>query len=122
MDEMMKKATRAALLFSACCLLVWAAVPEWRTVAAGLVLGLAASVSNTFLLRRRVDWIGKVTAMQGPRKMSLGLAGRLATVLLAVMIAKKYPEQFSMPATLSACFIMPFVTLAYAYFLNKRNS
>jgi len=121
MDEVMKKATRAALLFSACCLLVWAVVPEWRTVAAGLVLGLAASLSNAFLLRRRVDWMGKVVTELGPRKMGLGLAGRLATILLVVMVAKKYPEQFSLPTTLIACFLMPFVTLAYAYFLNKRN-
>ena len=121
MDEVMKNATRAALLFAACCLLVWAVVPEWRTIAAGLVLGLAASVSNTFLLRRRVDWMGKVVTELGPRKMGLGLAGRLATILLVVMVAKKYPEQFSLPSTLIACFLMPFVTLAYAYFLNKRN-
>jgi len=122
MDEMMNKAIRVALLFMACCLLVWIVAPEWRTVTAGLAMGVVASVLNALMLRRRVDYIGKMTAEQGPRKMGLGMAGRIATVLLAAMIAHKYPDYFNLPTTLLASFLMPFVMLAYAYFLNKRQS
>jgi ATP synthase protein I len=121
MDEIWKRAIRVTLLFSACCLLIWAVVPEWRTVMAGLLLGAAASMMNALLLRKRVEWIGKAAAEKMPRRAGAGLAGRLATVLLAAMIAHRYPEHFHLPTTLLACFFMPFAALACAYFLNKRQ-
>ncbi|MFD0714899.1 ATP synthase subunit I [Paenibacillus sp. GCM10027626] len=122
MDEMMNKAIRAALLFMACCLIVWGVVPEWRTVMAGMALGVLASVLNALMLRRRVEWIGRMVAEQGSRKVGLGAAGRMAMVLLVAMLAYRYPEYFNLPAALLSCFLMPFVMLAYAFILNKRNS
>ncbi|AJY74567.1 ATP synthase subunit I [Paenibacillus beijingensis] len=122
MNDIMKTALRIALFIVSACLLAWAVIPEGRTIAAGLVLGMAAGSLNALLLRRRVEWVGQVAAGQGARKMGLGMAGRLATVLLAVMIAYKNPEYFSLPFTLSACFIMPFVILASGFVVNKRHS
>jgi hypothetical protein len=37
------------------------------------------------------------------------------------MIANKYPDRFNLVATLSACFIMPFIILAAAYFQQKQD-
>ncbi|REK66546.1 MULTISPECIES: ATP synthase subunit I [Cohnella] len=124
MDELLQKATRAAFLFLAVCFLVWAAVPEWRVYAAGAVLGVVASLVNSFLLRRRVDLIGNVykNNPNPPRRMGLGLAGRLATVLLAAMVAYRFPDRFHLPSVLFSCFFMPVVVLLFAYLGNKRQS
>lgn len=123
MDEILKKAMRSALYMMSLFTVVWAFVPDGRAVAAGIVLGCAASLFNGLLLRRRIDYIGRITVEQGPRKMSLGLAGRLATVLLVVMIANKFPQHLNVAATLSAAFyvqIMVFLIGIVTY--SKRSS
>ncbi|MDQ0061961.1 ATP synthase subunit I [Paenibacillus harenae] len=122
MDNIMKTAVRVLLYLLAACLLVWALAPEWRIVTLGLLLGLAASSMNAFLLRRRVEMVTHGAAGTGPRKMGLGLGSRIATVLLVAMIAYRFPEKFSMPAALIGCMVMPFILLAAAYFHNKRQS
>ena len=62
MAELLGRALRTALFFMSALLGAWALVPEGRTVAAGLLLGTAASVVNAFLLRRRVELIGRMAA------------------------------------------------------------
>ncbi|MBD2868338.1 ATP synthase subunit I [Paenibacillus arenilitoris] len=122
MDNIMKTAVRALFYAMAVCLIVWAFLPEWRTVSLGLLLGLAASYMNAFLLRRRVELVAMRAAGGGPRKMGLGLGSRIATVLLVAMLAYRFPEKFSMPAALIGCMVMPFILLAAAYIHNKRQS
>lgn len=122
MDKIMKMAVRTLLYTTAICLLVWAVVPDWRTVTLGLLLGLAASSMNAFLLRRRVEMVTLGATGVGPRKMGLGLGSRIATVLLVAMLAYRFPEKFSMPAALLGCMVMPFILLAAAYIHNKRQS
>ncbi|GAB2721550.1 ATP synthase subunit I [Paenibacillus thermoaerophilus] len=121
MDKILGMTMRAALFMVAACLLVWAFVPEWRQIAGGLILGLAAGVMNALLLKRRVELVGSAAAGAGPRRMGLGLGSRLATVLLASMIAYRYPEKFSLPATLAACMVLPFVVLTAAWFVHRRQ-
>jgi len=103
MNDILNKAIRSALFFMSALLALWAFVPEGRTVAAGLLLGTAASVLNALLLRRRVELVGKKAAEEGKR-IGLGFLSRLAVVLLAVMTSVRFPGQFSTPATLAACF------------------
>lgn len=122
MDDMLKKAVRAALFFMSALLAAWALVPEGRPVAAGLILGTSASVVNAFLLRRRIEFIGKTAAEHGKRKMTLGLAGRLATVLLAVMTAYRFPELFALPAALASCFFVQLAVFFTAITNNKNGS
>lgn len=121
MDNMMKSAVRTLLFLVAGCMLAWAFAPEWRTVTLGLLLGLAASSMNAFLLKRRVEMVTHGAAGNGPRKMGLGLGSRMATVLLVAMIAYRFPEKFSMPAALIGSMVMPFILLATAYIHNKRQ-
>ncbi|MBH5320561.1 ATP synthase subunit I [Paenibacillus sp. GSMTC-2017] len=121
MDNLFKSAIRVALFFSAACLLLWAVIPGWRSVFAGLLLGIGASVMNALLLKRRVELVGQVVPDGSKRRMGLGLGSRMATVLLAAMIAYKYPETFNMPATLAACMMMPFIILVSASIYNKRH-
>jgi ATP synthase protein I len=118
----MKTAVRALFYAMAVCLIVWAILPEWRTVSLGLLLGLAASSMNAFLLRRRVEMVTLGAAGLGPVRRGLGLGSRIATVLLVAMLAYRFPEKFSMPAALIGCMVMPFILLAAAYIHNKRQS
>ncbi|MGM0883959.1 MAG: ATP synthase subunit I [Bacillota bacterium] len=122
MDKIMKTAVRALFYAMAVCLIVWAFLPEWRTVSLGLLLGLAASSMNAFLLRRRVEMVTLGAAGLGPVRRGLGLGSRIATVLLVAMLAYRFPEKFSMPAALIGCMVMPFILLAAAYIHNKRQS
>lgn len=122
MDRIMKTAVRALFYAMAVCLIVWAILPEWRTVSLGLLLGLAASSMNAFLLRRRVEMVTLGAAGLGPVRRGLGLGSRIATVLLVAMLAYRFPEKFSMPAALIGCMVMPFILLAAAYIHNKRQS
>ncbi|WP_169084487.1 ATP synthase subunit I [Paenibacillus sp. PL91] len=122
MDNIMKTALRTLVYAMAVCLIVWAFLPEWRTVSLGLLVGLAAGSMNAFLLRRRVEMVTLGAAGVGPRKRGLGLGNRIATVLLVAMIAYRFPEDLSMPAALAGCMVMPFVLLVVAYIHNKRQS
>ncbi|WP_054025464.1 ATP synthase subunit I [Bacillus sp. FJAT-28004] len=121
MDKIMKTALRTLIYAMAVCLIVWAFLPDWRTVALGLLVGLAASSMNAFLLRRRVEMVTLGAAGVGPRKRGLGLGNRIATVLLVAMIAYRFPEDLSMPAALAGCMVMPFILLVAAYIHNKNN-
>jgi ATP synthase I chain. len=122
MDKLWNMSLRVSYICVALSLLLWGLVPTWKTIAAGLILGILASIMNALLLRRRVAFIAMTSAGQAMKRRGMGLASRLATVLLAVMIANKYPDRFNLVATLSACFIMPFIILVTAYFQHKRDN
>ncbi|MFD2663407.1 ATP synthase subunit I [Paenibacillus thailandensis] len=117
----MKTAVRTLLFVIAACLLVWAVLPEWRIVSQGLLLGAAGGSMNAFLLKRRVELVTMSAAGGGSRKMGLGLGSRIATVLLVAIIAYRFPEEFSMPAALAGCMIMPFILLVAAFIHNKQK-
>ncbi|GGD92754.1 ATP synthase subunit I [Paenibacillus nasutitermitis] len=118
MNEIFKKAMRSALYLMSLCIVFWLLVPSLKTVAAGIVVGCAASMFNAYLLQRRIELLGQTVVEQGPRRVSIGLAGRLATVLLVVMIANKVPQHLDVAATLSASFyvqIAVFLITAVTY-------
>ncbi|QJC53827.1 ATP synthase subunit I [Paenibacillus albicereus] len=122
MNEVLKMTRSVVLLLFAVSLLIWGIVPEWRAAAAGCMLGIAAGSFNAFLLRRRVEWIGVMAQGDNPRRAGMGMAGRLAMVLLVVMIAYRYPEDISLPAALASCFAVPFVILVCAFVtINRQN-
>ncbi|MBW7454325.1 ATP synthase subunit I [Paenibacillus sepulcri] len=106
MNEIFRKAMRSALYLMSLCIVVWLLVPSLKAIAAGIVAGCAASLFNAYLLRRRIDLLGQIVVDQGPRRMSIGMAGRLATVLFVVMIANKFPQHLNVAATLSASFFV----------------
>jgi ATP synthase protein I len=103
-------------------LAAWAFVPEGRTVAAGLLLGTAASVVNAFLLRRRVELIGRMAAEGRARRTGPGLGARLATVLLAVLVAHRFPDWFALPAVIAGCFFVQIAIFFAAIAQHKSRS
>ncbi|MGK9252753.1 ATP synthase subunit I [Paenibacillus humicus] len=121
MNEVLKMTKSAVMLLAAALLLIWVLIPDWRMVAAGCLLGIAAGSFNAFLLRRRVEWIGVMASGEAPRKTGTGMAGRIAMVLLVVMIAYRKPDYFNLPSALASCFAVPFVILVCAFFVNLRR-
>jgi len=122
MAELLNRAVRSALFFMSAAMLAWLFVPEGRTVAAGLALGTAASVANALLLRRRVEMLGRLIAEQGARKSGLGLGARIAVVLLAAMLALRFPDLFALPATLASCFFVQIAVFFTAIAQNNHRS
>jgi len=123
MDDLLKRAMRPTLFFMAALFMLWAFIPEGRTVAAGLILGTIASIVNGFLLRRRIDIIGRLAIENSGKKTSLGMVSRLATILFVVMTAYRFPEYLSLPATLAGCFYVPIAVFLVAIVQNiKANN
>ncbi|MFC4599749.1 ATP synthase subunit I [Cohnella hongkongensis] len=122
MDDILRKASRVTLLFLSLCIMLWAVLPEWRIYTAGVSLGVAVSMINAYLLRKRVAWIGIVFKdnPNPPRRVGMGLASRLATVLIAAMAAYRFPEYLHLPSVMYSCFFMPVVSLFVAFLDNRR--
>lgn len=119
MADMVRLAFRITLFFMSACWLLWAAAPSLRTVAAGLILGIAVSYTNTVLLRRRVEKLGEFAV--GGRKAGVGMTSRIATVLIGVMAAVRFPEVFNLPATISTSFLLQLAMPLIGLYFNKRQ-
>ncbi|OBR63609.1 hypothetical protein A7K91_06580 [Paenibacillus oryzae] len=123
MDNIMKTATIWLLYLLSACLILWAFLPDIRTVSLGIASGLAVSAMNAFLLRRRVGMIAEAAMQEKARRKGIGFGSRIASVLLLAMIAYRYPDIINMPAALSGTMIMPFLILAAAIMHTmKENS
>lgn len=124
MDNLMKSATRWMLILIAICLLLWAVLPNLRSVMMGLTVGLTASTMNAFLLRRRVAMVGQATIQEGvkTKRRGLGFGSRIAMVLLVVMLAIKFPETLNLPAALSGSVAFPFIVLVVAFIHNAKSN
>ncbi|WP_020619475.1 ATP synthase subunit I [Paenibacillus daejeonensis] len=122
MDNLMRGATRSALFFVTGCLVAWFIVPEGRTVAAGLILGVLASLMNALLLKRRIDRLEQVIREGRPRRVGIGTGARFASVLLVALIALRFPDNFNLPAAVLASFYVQFAVLVTAFMHNLRDS
>lgn len=64
---------------------------SYQTIFLGLILGTAFGLFNMWLLAKRMDKFGDAV-VRGEKVRSLGMISRMATAILAVMLAVKYPE------------------------------
>ncbi|MFD2615497.1 ATP synthase subunit I [Paenibacillus gansuensis] len=90
MDELsarLKTVYRAALFFLSLCLLVWALYPPLRGMAAGLLIGTAASLVNMYYLSMKVRQAAEIAESGQKRRFNLGFLTRAAVGVLAVMLA-----------------------------------
>ncbi len=122
MDNIVKKAMQATLYLVVVCLFLWVLLPEWRLVAAGVILGIAASAVNALLLRRRIEYLGHIATRSGKKRLSVGLGSRVSMILLVVMIAYRFPSHFNLIATLVACFFVQYYAWASALVNSIRNT
>jgi len=123
MADIMRAASRLSTIAISIFLFIWAIVPELRTVMAGLMIGTCVSLVNALLLRRRIERIAQLV-MDNPstRRVGLGLGSRIAMVLLAAMVAYRFPEHVNMPAALAACFMVQLVTPLVAIWHYKQEN
>ncbi|MDQ0154308.1 ATP synthase subunit I [Robertmurraya andreesenii] len=66
---------------------------SYKTIFLGLVLGTALGLFNMWLLARKVDRFGDAV-IRGEKVRSLGMISRMATAILAVVIALEYSNLF----------------------------
>lgn len=64
---------------------------SYQTIFLGLILGTAFGLFNMWLLAKRMDKFGDAV-VRGEKVRSLGMISRMATAILAVMLAVKYPD------------------------------
>ena len=65
---------------------------SYQSIFLGLILGTSLSLFNLWLMVRKVDQFGEAVA-KGKKVRSLGMVSRMASAVLAVMIAMKYPDK-----------------------------
>lgn len=118
MDKLMKTAMRGMLVLMAISMLLWAVVPEWKTIALGLFCGFVASALNAFLLQRRIGMVTEAAVLEGTKtkRRGLGFGNRIAMVLLLAMIGYRYPDIINLPAALAGSMVMPFLLLVAGIF------
>lgn len=122
MADILKTATRIVLISMGVIMLIWAVVPNARTIALGLALGSIGSIVNATILQRRIERMAEVVSGESaPRRVGLGLGSRIAMVLLVVMIAYRFPEQINLPAALAACFLVQVMSPFAAVWHNIRE-
>jgi len=126
MDDLLKWPIRSAVLFICAALLLWAVYPPAKPITAGLILGILASLLNAALLRRRVELAAQIAAGlvgqdKPARRPGLGFISRTATVLLAAMIAYRYPQHFSIITAIAGSFYIPIATLVFGFTRNRSH-
>lgn len=68
----------------------WGFTP-YQPVFLGLIIGTSLSLFNLWLMIKKVDQFGEAV-VNGGKIRSIGLFSRMATAVLAVIIATEYPE------------------------------
>ncbi len=66
---------------------------SYQPVFAGLILGTVLGFFNIWLLAKKTDMLGEAVA-KGGKVRTLGTLSRMATAVLAVVIALRFPEIF----------------------------
>lgn len=101
---------RAALLFMSFCLLVWAFVPQWKPLAAGLLLGTVISLINARLLAYKIELMTKHVLENTGKRVNMGFLARSSMSIIAVMMSLRF-EQFDLVSTICGLFFVQAVTL-----------
>jgi ATP synthase protein I len=114
LELLMKKVFRSALFFLSVCFLVWAFMPEWRTYAAGMVLGTIISLVNARILAHKIQVITTAILNNTGERVSMGFMARTCMTLIAVMMAMKLP-QFALVTTITGVFYVQAVSIGLGY-------
>ncbi|MBS4190087.1 ATP synthase subunit I [Bacillus sp. FJAT-49705] len=94
---------------------------SYQSIFLGLILGTVMSLYNLWLMTRKTEQFGAAVE-KGEKVRSLGTASRMATAVLAVMIAMKFPEHFhliSVVIGLMTSYIVIMIDFFLQTFLRK---
>lgn len=82
---------------------------------AGLLIGGAVSLLNTYYTARKINRMGEIASQLGEdfqgRYMSTGMSTRVATSVLIVLLAMKFPEYFNLYTTIFGLFIAQLISV-----------
>jgi ATP synthase protein I len=82
---------------------------------AGLVLGGAVSLLNTYYTSRKIDRMGEIASQLGEdsktRYMSTGMLTRIAMAVLTVIVAMPFPEHFNLYTTIFGLFTAQLISV-----------
>ncbi|MFB6367411.1 ATP synthase subunit I [Paenibacillus elgii] len=121
MKNQLKSVVRVTLYFLSALLLVWALLPAYRTYVCGLMLGLAVSLINAWLLAMKIESVSRNANEYMGKRVNLGTVSRMCMALIAVMIAVKLP-QFNLVFTIIGLFFVQLVTLLMGIFFRRNQS
>ncbi|AEP00660.1 ATP synthase subunit I [Weizmannia coagulans] len=98
MPELLRiyKRLRKYLVILLCLYLTGAMFPGCRSVFLGLLLGTAVSLFNLWLMVKKTLAVTDVSS--GKKRVSLGTGMRMATAVLAVAVALRFPDLFHLLA------------------------
>ena len=111
-----KRSSKYTLYLLAIYVLGWG-FTSYQGVFLGLVLGTSLSLFNLWLLVNRMDRFNK--AMKAGRTArSLGFFSRVATAVLAVLVAMEYPEYFHLFSVIIGL-MTTYLVIMIDYFIQK---
>lgn len=93
---------------------------SYKTIFLGLILGTSLSLFNLWLLARRTDKFGEAV-VKGEKVRSLGMMSRMATAVLAVMIALEYPDKLHLYSVILGL-MTSYIVIMIDFFLQGINS
>ncbi|OKP78136.1 hypothetical protein A3844_15185 [Paenibacillus helianthi] len=95
------------------CLVIAEIMPHRRTVFHGVVLGASVSCFNIFYMARKIMNIAKSASGERKGRATLGFGFRIATSILAIVLAIEYPHYFNEIAVCASLvtgyFILPII-------------
>ncbi|SEN51679.1 ATP synthase protein I [Mesobacillus persicus] len=90
---------------------------SYQSVFAGLILGTSLGFFNMWLLAKKTDTLGKAVTT-GTTVRTLGTLSRMATAVLAVIVALRYPDIFHFISVIIGLMTYIFVIMI-DYFLHS---
>lgn len=108
-SEMIRRLCKYTFFLLAFYVLGWG-FTSYKAVFLGLIVGTSLSLFNIYLLARRVEHL-TLAAARGEKVRSLGTIARMATALLAVMIAIKFPNVFHLVSVIIGLMTSYFVII-----------
>ncbi|WP_025688630.1 ATP synthase subunit I [Paenibacillus zanthoxyli] len=95
------------------CAIIAELMPHRRTVLHGIVLGASVSCLNVFYMAYKVKGIAKSASGESKARATLGFGWRIATSILAVVLALEFPHYFNEIAVCASLatgyFVLPIV-------------
>lgn len=89
---------------------------SYQTIFLGLILGTSLSLFNLWLIMRRIERFGEAV-VAGRKVKSLGTVSRMASAVLAIMIALKFPEKVHLISVVMGL-MTAYIVIMIDYFLQ----
>jgi len=89
---------------------------SYQTIFLGLILGTSLSLFNLWLIMRRIERFGEAVT-SGRKVNSLGTVSRMASAVLAVMIALRFPEKIHLISVVFGL-MTAYIVIMIDYFLQ----